>query len=254
MDRLSFHAVAAAENLNSLWIGNRQKIISTCHTNDTAQRGVINAGGAQIQRIGREHRGDVGTGGMAGDERALRIAADVREQSAESGERLGTIFDKRREAEVRKESVMGDADANTGAGQCLTDDAVFASAAGNEASAVEEEHGRRGRLEAVGHIKIEALALLLAVRNVAFDSETGARHGQIEQRGWRAPAPEQSEDRGYKSQHFSRFFVPARTDDRPDSGGNSKRQQLCLGRSSILLSVEDSNRSRITWPKSVISR
>src|SRR6185295_19913034 len=103
MNRLCFEAVAAAENFDALRIGDGKKIIRAGHADRAAQRGMIHAGALQIARVGCEHRGDISARGMSGDEDALWIAADIRQQCTEGDERLGAVFDERWKAELRIE-------------------------------------------------------------------------------------------------------------------------------------------------------
>src|SRR6266850_1206756 len=133
---------------------------------------------------------------MTGDEGARGIAGKFGKQLAKSDEGFGAVSNENGEAEFGIEPVIGDADDDASARQRLAYNAVFALASGNEAAAVEEQHGRRGRLEAVGHIEVEFMAFLIAVRNVALDAIARARHGQIEQRCRRAAAAEKAEYSG----------------------------------------------------------
>ncbi|MEI9990928.1 MAG: hypothetical protein WDM86_12890 [Rhizomicrobium sp.] len=166
LDRLRRHLAGAAENVDQHRIVERQEVVGPGQTDDAADRGGRKVHRFQIARIHRQHRGDIGAGGMAADDDAVRIAALRARPFAQEAKGQRAVLDEGGVFDLRIEPVIGDRGDDALAGEGLAQGAVDRLGAALPASAIEEQQDRRRRLQPVGDVEVEPLAGIRAIGEV----------------------------------------------------------------------------------------
>ena len=131
-----------------------------------------------------QHRRDVGTGGMAHDDKPTRIATEFHYMIYGPAHRLGRVINKVREPDLRKDAIIGNDDCEAARRQRRPDKKIVAALAFLPASTIEEDDDR-GRSMYGGLIDVEEMTRTLSIADAltrSSCSDRGDRIKKIERR------------------------------------------------------------------------
>ena len=141
----------------------RQEIIGTGETDDA--RDMCEALGVEQRSVERQHRGDIGAGGMSHQEREGRIGAELEGVAARPPHGLGAVMQEIGKANVGVEPVVGDDRDDAALGERHRGELVVGAFPVFPSPAVEEDDKRRV-VDALRRVDIEKSATTIGEADV----------------------------------------------------------------------------------------